>query len=61
MNNVKQVVTLAKLYEWVDWICLGLWCGVFMISAGTLTIRRQWVSIDIISISNIIMILINLI
>ncbi|XP_046641253.1 uncharacterized protein LOC124326453 isoform X2 [Daphnia pulicaria] len=39
---IVQVVTLAKLYEWVDWICLGLWCGVFMISAGTLTIRRHF-------------------
>jgi hypothetical protein len=45
MNNVKQVATLVTLYEWVDWICLGLWCGVFMISAGILTIRRKWVSI----------------
>jgi hypothetical protein len=53
MNYVKQVATLASLYERVDWIGIGIWRGCFMISAGTLTIRRKWVSIGSkISISN---------
>jgi hypothetical protein len=52
MNYVKQVATLASLYERVDWIGIGIWRGYFMISAGTLTIRRKWVSIGKISISN---------
>jgi hypothetical protein len=51
MNYVKQVATLISLYEWVDWIGIGIWGGCFMISAGTLTIRRKWVSIGKILIS----------
>jgi hypothetical protein len=43
--NVKQVLTLFTLYEWVDWIGIGIWGGCFMISAGFLTIQRKWVSI----------------
>jgi hypothetical protein len=53
MNYVKQVATLISLHELVGWISIGIWGGVFMISAGTLTIRRKWVSIGSkISISN---------
>jgi hypothetical protein len=52
MNYVKQVATLISLHELVGWISIGIWGGVFMISAGTLTIRRKWVSIGKISISN---------
>ncbi|XP_046641310.1 uncharacterized protein LOC124326479 isoform X2 [Daphnia pulicaria] len=38
---IVQVATLISLYEWVDWIGIGIWGGCFMISAGTLTIRRN--------------------
>jgi hypothetical protein len=43
MNNaVKQVATLATLgNELVDFFGIGIWGGCFMISAGTLTIRRK--------------------
>ncbi|XP_046641328.1 uncharacterized protein LOC124326492 [Daphnia pulicaria] len=36
-----QVATLISLHELVGWISIGIWGGVFMISAGTLTIRRN--------------------
>jgi hypothetical protein len=46
--HVKQVATLFTLYEWVDWIGIGIWGGCFMMSAGTLTIQRKLVPIIII-------------
>jgi hypothetical protein len=36
---------LSTLYEWVDWIGIGIWGGCFMISAGSLTIKRKLVPI----------------
>ncbi|XP_046641313.1 uncharacterized protein LOC124326479 isoform X5 [Daphnia pulicaria] len=38
---IVQVATLISLHELVDWFGIGIWGGVFMISAGTLTIRRN--------------------
>ncbi|EFX82361.1 hypothetical protein DAPPUDRAFT_241421 [Daphnia pulex] len=38
---IVQVATLFTLYEWVDWIGIGIWGGCFMISAGSLTIQRN--------------------
>lgn len=38
---IVQVATLLTLYEWVDWIGIGIWGGCFMISAGSLTIQRS--------------------
>ncbi|XP_057376886.1 uncharacterized protein LOC130698096 [Daphnia carinata] len=38
---VVQVATLLTLWEWVDWIGIGIWGGCFMISAGSLTIQRS--------------------
>lgn len=42
MYPQKQVATLLTLYEWVDWIGIGIWGGCFMISAGSLTIQRRY-------------------
>lgn len=41
LTMILQISTLSTLYEWVDFIGVGLWGGSFMISAGTLTTRRH--------------------
>lgn len=41
--NIKLAV-LVTLHDWVDFICIGFWGGVFMVLAGMWTLQKRYLS-----------------